>query len=131
MKYYRHLLLSVLLLLNASFAYSQAGKRVCLEQQQQKQLEKKYNLDPTPPTGNQLAPFGFDAKFGELTTTESFRGMSGYYCDSVGVHPTIYASGRGLTVVGSGGVEKTFAIADYQRAFAAYVKLLKETQYMR
>ena len=94
-------------------------------------MEQQFNLEPkTPPVNKQMAPFDFDTKWGKLSTVENYRGISGYYCDSVSNHPTIYASGSGYTVVGS-AYEKKFKASELQLAIEAYKKLLISSGYLK
>jgi len=112
-------------------AYGQAGQEICRNRLEDKKNESQFNLEPKgPPVNKQMAPFNFDTKWGKLNSAENFRGVSGYYCDAVSNHPTIYASTSGYTVVGS-AYEKTFKISELQLAIDAYKKLLISTGYLK
>jgi hypothetical protein len=110
-------------------AFPQAGHEICQSRLLDKELEIRYNLEPkSPPVNTQMAPFNFDTRWGKLGSSENFRGLSGYYCDAVNNHPTIYASSSGYTVVGS-NYEKTFKLTELNLAFVAYKKLLIRSGY--
>ena len=84
----------------------------------------------TPPTSNVMSPFAEDARFNDLTPVEIANELSGYYCDSVNLHPLIYASSNGFTVTGN-GFNKSYPISKMKEAFAAYTELLISTGYLK
>lgn len=132
----RAILLAVILIFSLqNTGWAQAGKQFCDMQKEglrfEKNLEKilkkrGLSLETTQPSfGKDLAPFSMETQFGKISSREIYRSLSGFYCDSVDRHTTIYHHSNGVTVVGV-GYEKSFPMNKVSEAFDAYLMLIKK-----
>jgi hypothetical protein len=104
---------------------SKTGAEICAERKRDTERDMRLGISPTfPPASKVISPIRPRAEYQKIGQDILFRDLSGYYCDSVNLHPLIYVVDDCFTVVGS-NFEKHFRLNELENAIDAYRDLLK------